>query len=117
MFDFTTVCLAGFKKMEHLKHFYRKQNFGFFFTPRDYIFDLSLFTALLDIHQKSCEKLQKFLGSNRLFCFIIISKFRSFKNPFGRITNLSECHFRCRRMILLVQTKVISVSYDSSSNS
>lgn len=53
--------------MEHLKHFYRKQNFGFFFTLCDYIFDLSLLTALLDIHQKSCEKLQKFLGSNRLF--------------------------------------------------
>ena len=34
----------------------------------------------------------KFLGSNGLFCFISISKFGSFKNPFAKITSLSELY-------------------------
>ena len=53
----------------------------------------------------------KLLGSYRLFCFISISKFGSFKNPFVTITNLLEIHFRCRRIVLLVQAKeVISMT-------
>ena len=58
----------------------------------------------------------KLLGSYRLFCFISISKFGSFKNPFARITSLSELCFKRRRFILLVQTKkVISMNYGSCS--
>ena len=39
----------------------------------------------------------------RLFCSNSISKCSSFKNPFA--TTLSELLFRCRRFILLMQTK------------
>ena len=54
----------------------------------------------------------KFLGSDRLFCFISTCKFGSFKNLFPTITSLSEIYFRFRRFILLVQTKkVISINY------
>ena len=60
----------------------------------------------------------KFVGSNRLFCFISICKFGSFKNPFATINSLSEVYFQIRRFILLVQTqKVISMYYGSSSSS
>ena len=60
----------------------------------------------------------KFLGSDGLFCFISICKFRSFKNPFATITSLSELDFRFRRFILLVQTKkVISMNYGSCTSS
>ena len=45
----------------------------------------------------------KFLGSDKLFCFINISKFGSFKNPFATFTRLSQLHFGCRRYILLAQ--------------
>ena len=48
----------------------------------------------------------KFLGSGRLFCFVSICKFSSFKNLFVTITSLSELYFRFRRFILLVQTKI-----------
>ena len=60
----------------------------------------------------------KFLGSDRLFCFISVCKFDSLKNPFARITSLSELYLRIRRFILLVQMKkVISMNYGSSTNS
>ena len=60
----------------------------------------------------------KFLGSNRLFCFISICKFGSFKNPFATITSLSELCFSIRRIILLVHMKkVISMNYGSSTSS
>ena len=60
----------------------------------------------------------KFLGSNRLFCFISICKFDSFKNPFITITSLSELYFRIRRLILFVRTKkVIFINYGSSTSS
>ena len=60
----------------------------------------------------------KFLGSDGLFCFSNIYKFGSFKNPFAIITSLSELYFRCKRFILLVQTKkVISMNYGSSTSS
>ena len=60
----------------------------------------------------------EFLGSNRLFCFIRMCKFASFKNLFATITSLSEHYFRFRRFILLVQTKkVISMMYGSSTSS
>ena len=57
----------------------------------------------------------KFLVSNGLFCFIRLCTFGSFKNPFAKITRLSELYFRIKRFILLVQTKnVISMNYGSS---
>ena len=50
--------------------------------------------------------------------FISICKFGSFKNPFAKITSLSELYFRLRRFILMVPTKkVIYVSYDSNTSS
>ena len=52
-----------------------------------------------------------FLWSDRVFRFIRIRMFSSFKNPFASKTRLSELHSRCRRFILLVQTKeVVSMS-------
>ena len=52
------------------------------------------------------------------FCFVSICKFGSFKNPFARLTSLSELYFRYRRFILLVQLKkVISMNYRSSKSS
>ena len=60
----------------------------------------------------------KFQGSERLFCFISICKFCSFKNPFAMITGLSELYLRFRKFILLVQSKkVISMNNDSSTSS
>ena len=59
----------------------------------------------------------KFLGSDRLFCFISVSKFGSFKNPFAMITSLSELSFRFRIFILLVKTKVISMNYCCNTSS
>ena len=60
----------------------------------------------------------KFLGSDRIFCFISICKFGSFKDPLAMITSLSELYFRFKRFILLVQTKkVISMNYGSSTSS
>ena len=60
----------------------------------------------------------KFLGSDKLFCFISISLSGSFKTPFETTTSLPEIYFGFRRFILLVQTiKVISMSYDSSKSS
>ena len=59
-----------------------------------------------------------FLVRDRLFCFISICKFGSFKNPFAMITSLSELYFRSRRFILMVQMKkVIFMKYGSSSSS
>ena len=40
-----------------------------------------------------------------VFCFISISKFGSFKNPFATFISLTKLLFRCRRFILLVQQK------------
>ena len=40
-----------------------------------------------------------FLGTDRLFCFISICKFGSFKNPFETITSLSAHYFRFRIFI------------------
>ena len=51
----------------------------------------------------------------RLFCFIRISKFGSFKSLFVMITSLSEIHLRCRGFMLLVQAK--AMTYGSSKNS
>ena len=59
----------------------------------------------------------KFLGSNGLFCFISIHKFGSFKNSFAMITSLSGLNFRSKRFILLIQRKVNSMNYGSSTNS
>ena len=52
------------------------------------IVDLPLLRMLLAIRQKFQEP--KFLGSDGLFYFIGICKFGSFKDPFARITSLSE---------------------------
>ena len=60
----------------------------------------------------------KFLRGHGLFCFISISKFGSFKNPFATITSLSELYLRIRRFFSLVQMKkVISMNYGSSTSS
>ena len=67
--------------------------------------------GIADIHQKSWEPSFWEVQDS---CFISISKFDTFNNPF----EISALHFRCRRFILLVQTKeVISVSYGSSRRS
>ena len=66
---------------------------------KESIADLPLLTTFLAICQKPRSK---FLGSNRCFCFISISQFDSFKNPFAKITFLSEFPFRYRRFVLLV---------------
>ena len=73
---------------------------------------MPFFRTLLAIH--SHVPRAKFLGSDRLFSFISICKFDSFKNPFASTTSLSELYFRFRRFILLVKMKkVISMSYGS----
>ena len=60
----------------------------------------------------------KFLESNGLFCFFSICKFGSLKNPFAKITSLSELYLRIRRFIFLEQTKKeISMNYGSSTSS
>ena len=78
---------------------------------KDVIADVLLLSA-----SAICQMSAKFLGRDRLFCFISICKFGSFKNPFTTITSLPELRFR--RFILLVKTKkVISMSYVSSASS
>ena len=47
----------------------------------------------------------KVLASDEFFCFRSIFKFGSFKNPFAKITSLSEFYFRFRRFTLLIRTK------------
>ena len=50
--------------------------------------------------------------------FYIISTFGSFRNPFARVSSLSQLPFRCRRFILLAKTKsAIFVSYGDSKGS
>ena len=51
-----------------------------------------------------------FPGNDRLFCFVSISKFDSFKNPFAMITNLPELHFTYRRFLLVQTKEVVSMS-------
>ena len=59
----------------------------------------------------------RFLRNDRLFCFIIICKFSSFKNSFAIITSLSRLYFRFRRFILLVQVrKVVFITCGSSTS-
>ena len=67
------------------------------------IADLFLLRTREPDHQEKSRV--KFLGKDILFCFISMSEFSSFKNPFVTIIRLPELHFRCRRFILLVQTK------------
>ena len=63
-------------------------------TNRGETADLTLLQTLLAISQKSREP--DFWKKNRLFCFIIISKFSSFNNPSAIITFLSELHFNTK---------------------
>ena len=50
--------------------------------------------------------------------FYIISTFGRFRNPFARVSSLSQLPFRCRRTILLAKTKsAICVSYGGSKGS
>ena len=78
------------------------------------IADLLLLRTLLAICQKSWEP--SFWEATDS-CFSGICMFGSFKNPFARITSLSELHFRFKRFILFVQTiKIISMSYDSNTS-
>ena len=73
--------------------------------------DLTLLRTLLAISQKSREP-SFWEGIDS--CFISICTFCSFKNPFTKITSLSELYFRTRRFILLVQMKkVISMNCGS----
>ena len=44
----------------------------------------------------------KFLGKDKLICFISICNFGSFSNPFTTITSLLERYFRFRIFVLLV---------------
>ena len=46
----------------------------------------------------------KFRGNDKLFCFISVIKFDSFKNPFATITSLPELCFRWRRFIFSCHT-------------
>ena len=64
----------------------------------------------------SKETRAKLLGSDRRFCFISISKCSSFMSPFATIICLSEPYLRLR-FVLVVQAKVISMTYDSSISS
>ena len=45
------------------------------------------------------------------YFFTGISKFGSFKKHFAIITRLSKLHFRCTKLIFLVQKEVISMHY------
>ena len=57
----------------------------------------------------------KFLQIYNLICFISISKFSSFQNPFATITSLSESFLDAEDSLLLVQnTRMISISYGRS---
>ena len=58
-----------------------------------------------------------FLGRDRFFGFIIISKLSSFKKPFEKITSLSEFHLICRFILLVQMKEVVSMSYGSSTSS
>ena len=79
------------------------------------IADLPLLRPLLAICQKSREPRYWGLMDS---CFISILNFGSFKNPFTKITSLSELSFKIKKFILLVQTKkVISMNYGSSTRS
>ena len=77
------------------------------------IADLPLLSTLLAFLQTSPEP--SFWEVIDSF-FISIRKFGSFKKPFLMITSLSELYFRFRILILLVQTKMISMSYCSSTS-
>ena len=78
---------------------------------RGSIADLPLFSNSWEVQGT------KFLASDGLFCFIIICKFGSFKNPFATIAIMSEFYFRFRGFFLLVQTKeVISTNHGSSTS-
>ena len=104
-------------RIEFLKKVFSKQ-FCFIRCRRqhlravEYTFVDSTISSLLKVLRT------KFLGIDGLFCFSNKCKFGSFKNPFARITSLSELYFRFRRFILLLQTKkVISMNYGSSISS
>ena len=47
------------------------------------------------------------------FCFISIYTFRSFKNPFAMIINLSELYFTFRFILFVKTKKMISMNYHS----
>ena len=79
---------------------------------RGSIADLPLFSNSWEVQGT------KFLASDGLFCFIIICKFGSFKNPFATISSLHEHYFRFWRFNLLVQMKkVISMNCGSCTSS
>ena len=59
------------------------------------------------LEEKILKMVRQSLGRDILFCFVSLSKFGSLNNPFTTITSLSELHFRHRRFILLIETKVV----------
>ena len=73
--------------------------------------DLPLLWTLLAIPQKS--RGPRFRGVIGLFCFISIYTFRSFKNPFATIINLSELYFTFRFILFVKTKKMISMNYHS----
>ena len=76
--------------------------------------DLLLLRTLSAIRLKSCEPSFWVIIDS---CFISLSKSDSLNNLFATITTLSELHSRCRRFMLLVQTKeLVSMSYGSSTS-
>ena len=103
------------KKFHIYRGNHRTVHSGF---KRECIADLPfLWDALNSISNLRKVMRAKFQGSDRLFCFISISKIGNFKNPFAMITSLPQLLFGSSRFILLVRTKeVISVSYSSSTN-
>ena len=59
----------------------------------------------------------KFLESNRLFCFISMCKFGSFKNLSQRLLACLDFTLESRFILLLQTKKVISMNYSSSTSS
>lgn len=90
-----------------------------------FVFSIFLFSIFLNIINiiellaiRQMSRLSNFWEATRLFCFVSMSKFANFKNPFAKITSLSKLHFRWRRFILFVQMKeIVFMSYGSNARS
>ena len=102
-------------RLEFLEKF-SANNFALSYTEGNFsrllnrgsIADLPFLRTLLAIRQKSLEL--SFWKVMDFYVFVLF--FGSFKNPFAKITSLSELYIRFRRFILLVQTeKFISMNY------
>ena len=83
------ICLIGCRR-QHLRAIKQTSYSAFTFVPN--------ITSNLPIIKRA-----NFLGNDRFFRFISISKFGSFKNPFARITRLLELQFSCERFTSFVE--------------